>query len=153
MALLSPALAQETVDENTWAEQAVEAPAGMTPAEKEPTCFDQWNKMFELRGTNKIEDGTYKNVIVSVRKDENAECFVGKVFVRKGMVEHIYAMVEGGGYELFIKKYRSDSPWDVRNGISSPRITSDDEIVNVLFIDQLKPKKKPYVKAPLPTMD
>lgn len=117
------------------------------------TCFEKWEQLFSERGANSVEDGTHNNIIISVRNGVEADCYVGKAVVREGVVKSIYAMVEGGSHEIFIRKYQHATPQTVYNGISKARITVDDELVNVLFIENLKPKQRELVRAPDPQLD
>lgn len=124
-------------------------------AEFAPTanCYEKWEGMLSARGAERVEDGTHNNVVITVRNGVYADCYVGKCTVSKGIVEHIYAMVEGGGYEIFLRKYQHNTPMTVYNGVSKTRITVDDELVNVLFVENIKEKQRALVRAPEPQLE
>lgn len=136
--------------------QGTEEAVAMTTEESavemiaEPTCFQKWDNMFSTRGANKVEDGTNQNIIITIRTEEDSDCYIGKATVEAGKVKHVYAMVEGGGYELFIRKYQHETPQTISNGVSKTRITANDELVNILFTENIKAKKRDLVRAPEP---
>lgn len=126
--------------------------------ESEGNCYQKYAVVFEKRGANDVEDGWHNNVIISIRKGSKAECFNGKCFVNKGIVEQVFIKFNDGNFEPVNKKYKGDEkgnviPMTVVNGISRTEITKDDELINIMFIEKIKPKKKEYEKAPDPNFD
>ena len=43
--------------------------------EAELSCYSKYEKVFEKRGATEVHDGTYDNVIISIRKGSMADCF------------------------------------------------------------------------------
>lgn len=125
-----------------------------TPANVEPpvekNCYQKWADLFEERGVYAIEDSLYENVVVTIRKSEMAECYYGRVRVIEGKVNRIQIKYEDGTFVDLEKQFRHTKPVGITNGISTSRVTMDDEIVNVLFVMKIKPKKKQFAKAPDP---
>ncbi len=119
----------------------------------ENSCFLQYSRVFESRGANIVENGTYDNVIISVRQGSRNDCYKGKVIVEKNAVITMYLKFTDGQYELFdpVFKFKQDAA--ITNGISKTLVTTDDKLINVLFVNHIKPKKKSYEKAPLPSID
>lgn len=128
--------------------------------EETPTnCYLKWAKLFEERGAEDVEDGTHDQIIITFRRGTKAECFNGKVEVKSGKITGIWLRFEGGTYEPLEKKYKHNEKNQVTNdikivnGISTTLVTEDDQLINVIFIKKLKPKKKAYEKAPEPGVD
>ena len=119
--------------------------------EEEPiNCFEKWAKKFETRGADEVADGTYTDIIITVRNGSNANCFVGKCEVKEGKIIAMYMRLEDGKYELYKRKGRYEQTITINNGMSKTFITTDEELINVLFIKKLKPKKAEFQKAPDP---
>ena len=116
----------------------------------EPNCYQKYSAVFEERGAYAVGDSLYEDVIVTVRRGDQADCFYGRVRVTDGVMSRIQIKFEDGTYTDLKKKYRHDTPIKIANGMSEPRVTVDDEIVNVLFIQKIKPKRKEFAKAPDP---
>ncbi len=119
-------------------------------------CYVQWQKAFDGRGANKVSDGTYDDVILSIRSadGERADCYLAKVTVKDGAVRDIQIKFVNGKYEQFVTNYKyEDSKATVTNGITKTLQTADNELVNVIFTNHLKPKKTEYQRAPLPNID
>lgn len=121
--------------------------------EEEPNCYLKWAQKFEARGAEDVADGTYTDVIVTFRNSSNAECFNGKCEVKDGKITNIYTKMEDGTYSLVKKKLRYDFAITITNGISKTLLTMEDELINVLFVKKIKPKKASFEKAPEPTDD
>ena len=130
-----------------------QVPAGTE--EVEPNCYQKYAKLFESRGALDVEDGTYSDVIISIRRGSNADCYNGKVEVVKGAITNMYIKFSDGTFEKIERKYKNDPPvMHIVNGMSSTLITKDDEsLYNVLFVKKIKPKKKEYQRAPEPASD
>jgi hypothetical protein len=121
---------------------------------EENNCYTKWAQKFEDRGADDVADGTYNDVIISVRSGADAECYNGKCDVKEGKVVAMYLKMEDGSYELIKKKPRYDNvPLVITNGMSSPLLTMESELINVLFVKKIKPKKAGFVKAAEPTDD
>jgi hypothetical protein len=116
----------------------------------EPTCYQKYAAVFEKRGAHTVEDGTYEDVVVSVRYGNTADCFMGSVTVKDGKMGPISIKFEDGTFTPLKKKYKHNVPITITNGISTPQVTVDDEIVSVLFVMNIKPKPKEFAKAPEP---
>lgn len=122
-----------------------------------PTCYQKYEKVFEERGASEVKDGTYDDIIISIRYRSQADCFLGKVRVVGGSVDVNSIMIkfEDGTYEEFKKIYKEAgiNSTSIINGISKTLVTMEDELINVLFVQNIKKKKQPYKKAPEPSFD
>lgn len=124
--------------------------------ETDQTCYQKYAAIFEKRGATEVADGIYNDVIISFRKGSMAECYYGKVEVRnqKININEMYLRFEDNTYEKVVRKYRyPDQSIDINNGMSRTMITVDDELITILFVKKIKPKKKSYSKAPDPNFD
>ena len=119
----------------------------------ESNCYLRWAQKFEARGADDVADGIYTDVIITVRHGSEAECYNGKCEVKEGKVAAMYRTLEDGSYELLKMKLRYDFPITVTNGMSKTVVTYEDELINVLFIKKIKPKKAGFIKAAEPTDD
>ncbi len=120
----------------------------------ETNCYLKWAQKFEERGAEPVADGTYTDVIISFRNGGEAECFNGKVDVKGGNVIAMYLKKEDGSYEIVTKKSKYEKvPVTITNGMSSTIVTKDDELINVLFVKKILPKKAGFEKAADPTDD
>jgi hypothetical protein len=117
-------------------------------------CYIKWAQKFEERGAEEVEDGAYTDVIITFRSGSTADCFNGKAEVKDGKVTGMYLRLEDGNYEPVTRKWKYEiKEVTITNGISKTLITKDDVLINVLFVKKIKPKKKGYEKAPVPTDD
>lgn len=124
--------------------------------ESQLSCYQKYATVFEKRGAYKVTDGVYDDVIITFRKGSMADCFYGKVTVKNGNINiyEMYLKLEGNTFEKIHRKFRyPDQVIDVQNGMSRTMITVDDELITVLFVKKIKPKKKAYLKAPDPNFD
>jgi len=124
--------------------------------EENVTCHQKYARVFEGRGAYPVADGVYDNVIITFRKGSMAECLYGKVTVQKEEINtyEMYLKFEDNTYEKITRKFRyPDEKITIENGMSRTMITVDDELITVLFIKNIKPKKKSYVKAADPDFD
>jgi len=124
----------------------------------ELTCYSKYAKVFEKRGAKEVVDGTYDDVIISIRKGSMADCFYGKVTVKDGSIDYqnMHLKFEDATYEkldLRFKYKEKGKVVGIVNGISNVILTEDEELVNVLFVKNIKPKKKKYAKAAEPDFD
>jgi hypothetical protein len=120
------------------------------------TCYHKYASVFEKRGAYEVEDGTYSDVIITLRQGTMADCFYGKVNVKDGTIDYknMYLTFEDGTYEKLEYKFRYQAkPIKIVNGISTVILTEEDQLINVLFVKKIKPKKKQYKKAADPNFD
>lgn len=125
-------------------------------AEPEATCFTKYAKVFEKRGAFEVNDSTYEDVIITIRKGTMADCFYGKVTVKGGhiLVNSLHLRFEDDTYEKLDLKFKyQKKPIGINNGISNIIFTEEEELINVLFVKKIKPKKKKYAKAAEPVFD
>lgn len=118
-------------------------------------CYQKYIKVFEVRGANEVKDGTYEDIIVTIRKGSYSDCLIGKVKVINGNIEpgSIHLSFVDGSYEKFDRAYKYDEPIRIINGVSKTMVTMDDELINIMFVDAIKPKKKAFKRAPSPDFD
>ena len=121
--------------------------------EEESNCYLKWAHKFETRGADDVADGSYPDVIITIRNGSEADCFSGKCDVKDGKVVAMYVKLEDGRFEQMKKKSRYEFPVTINNGISKTVLTMEDELINVLFIKKMKPKKAGFEKAAEPTDD
>jgi hypothetical protein len=123
-------------------------------AQDESNCYQDYAKIFESRGAEFVEDGTYDNVVITVRKGTFADCFIGKVTVSNGKIDgdNIQIQMIDKTFEPLEKKSKYDKFLKITNGISKTMVTVEDELINVMFVKSIKPKRKAYNRAPSPTM-
>ena len=126
-----------------------------TSAQSDAGCHEKYVRVFEVRGANEVEDGTHEDVVITVRKGNFSDCFIGKVDVVNGYIDifSIYLTYVDGSYEKFNHNFESKDPVNIINGMSETIITMDDELIKILFVGAIKPKKKSYKKAPEPDFD
>lgn len=117
-------------------------------AESEGNCYQKYAKIFEARGAFDVEDGTYTDVILSFRKGSNADCFNGKVIIENKHVKEMYIKFSDNSFEKVERHWKNDvSKITIVNGISETFLTKEDELINVMFVKKIKPKKKEYQRA------
>jgi hypothetical protein len=130
------------------------AQTAVKKAEEASNCYTKWAQKFQDRGADDVADGTYTDVIITFRTGGDAECYNGKCDVKDGRVTAMYIKTEDGSYEQVKKKSRYENvPLVITNGMSSPLLTMESELINVLFVKKIKPKKAGFVKAADPTDD
>lgn len=123
------------------------------------TCYAQWTAAFNARGSEDVADGWHEGVIVSIRYTSGKnDCLMGKVQIKDGKIQTIYLKYVDNKYEQYrpeAKKNINDNTLKIPpgSGISSTLRLNDDTMVNIIFKDKLKPKKKSYQQAPLPDLD
>lgn len=119
------------------------------------TCFEKYVEAFERRGAQNVEDTVHEEVVVAIRKGERGDCFMGKAVVKDGIVVKTHLMVEDSTYEQMSYDYKhKEVKAEIVNGVSRTKVTEDEgKLVNVLFIDHMKPKQKEYIRAPEPDFD
>jgi hypothetical protein len=120
------------------------------------TCHQKYSKVFEKRGAFVVEDGVYDNVIITFRKGSMADCLYGKVKVQNGEINtyEMYLKFEDDTYEKIKRQYRyPEEKITIENGMSRTMITVDDELITILFVKSIRPKKKKYIQAAEPDFD
>ena len=125
-------------------------------AQDNTNCYQKYAEVFEIRGANEVPDGTYDDVIITIRKRGFADCFIGKVDVKGGRVllNSMRLSFVDDTYEPFVRSYKNtNEPIIIIGGISKTLLTKDEELVNVIFTKFLKPKKKAFKRAPEPNFD
>lgn len=123
-------------------------------AQDSGNCYQDYAKVFETRGAEEVADGTYDDVVITIRKGTFADCFIGKVTVEGGKIDgnNIQIQMIDKTFEQLEKKSKYDKFLNITNGISKTMVTVEDELINVMFVKSIKPKKKAYNRAPMPSM-
>ncbi len=123
--------------------------------DKAKSCYREYIEVFEQRGAKNVENGVHENVVVTVRKGDRANCYMGKAKVKSGVVQNVHLMVSDSTYEELGYKFKHpEVDFEIVNGIAGPKVTDEKEkLVNVLFVEHIKPKQKEYMKAPDPDFD
>lgn len=116
-------------------------------------CFLRLQKAFNVRGANPVSNDMHRNVIVSYfQTDGTAFCIGGKARVENGKIVSIFLQYDDNTYELMEKDFynsKKQKP-QIVNGISEMIFNADGEKFKIIFIDQLKAKKKSYKSVALP---
>lgn len=125
----------------------------LTSVAQEATCFDKLEKAFEERGAYTVADDMHRNVIISFFENGEVYCIKGKARVENGVITSIFFFYDDNTSELLNRKFYNDNkqPPRINNGISEMITTEDGEKFKIVFIDQLKPKKKKFKEAELPS--
>ena len=125
------------------------------------SCFKEWYALFKERGAKPIEDGTHE-VIITLRKEDYAECFLGKIDVAGGKIASKLSIQKvDGTYAEFDKRvseaYQNsegvlkEEMRSINNGMSAPVILADGESIRLFFYKSLGDKPKANKKAPPPS--
>ena len=117
------------------------------------TCYDEYRKVFENRGANPVQDGVHDNVILTIRTGDNAECYVVRVVVKEAQIAEVDVYFDDESYAKKEFDWKDEKAWSIHNGMSFTKMTKDDEMVNVMFTDVIKPKKKKMKTAPKPNFE
>lgn len=126
----------------------------LTAQTQEGSCYNQWAKAFEIRGADDVKDGWHEGVVLTIRTGSKTTCLTAKVQVEAGNVKEIFIKYVDGKFEVYKPEWKyTDQKGVITNGISHTLQTMDDDLVNVIFINHLKAKKKAYELAPLPGID
>lgn len=115
-------------------------------------CFIRLQKAFDDRGSYTVADDMHKDVIISYFEDGGSYCVSGKVRVENGTIVSIFLQYDDNTYELMEKKFYNSKkmPPTIVNGITEMIYNQDGEKFKIVFIGQLKPKKKGYKEVVLP---
>lgn len=122
-------------------------------------CFEEYYNSFSTRGAIPVKDGEHQ-IVISIRKDGNCECIEGKVNVIGGKIKGpVMVKKEDGSYEPTKKKLNPNTGKGendlgavnfIHKGMSPTISTSEMDVVNLFFVDCLKPEVKKNVAAPSP---
>ena len=117
-------------------------------------CFERLEKAFNERGSQAIVDNTYDEIIISyLSLDGSSYCVEGKVRVKNGTIETIWTTYENGEQVYLEDRFSNlkKQPPSIVNGISEViRNASTGEKFRIVFIKQLKPKRKALKQASIP---
>ncbi|UTW64194.1 hypothetical protein KFE98_08670 [bacterium SCSIO 12741] len=113
-------------------------------------CYEKYRRAFNERGAEEVVDSTYDNIIISIRDGQTTNCYLGKVTVKNGKVllDNFFIKLEDDTYENVAPQFKTYAPVEIKNGISQIILDRHDALYNVVFIGNIKPKKKGYMKAP-----
>jgi hypothetical protein len=119
---------------------------------QDQSCFERLEKAFSERGSYTVSDDIHRNVIISFFENSDVYCVKGKARVENGTVSSIFIYFDDNTSELYDKKFynQKKQPPIITNGISEMATTSDGEKFRVVFIDNIKPKKKSFQQAVIP---
>ena len=116
-------------------------------------CFERLEKAFDERGSEAIVDDVHKEVFISyLLPDGSSYCIEGKVRVKNGLIESIFTLYEDGTYDFMEDKFYNSKkqPPAIVNGISEVITNTAGDRFRIVFIKQLKPKRKAAKKASIP---
>ncbi|HIP31774.1 MAG TPA: hypothetical protein EYG86_03340 [Crocinitomicaceae bacterium] len=116
-------------------------------------CFLRLQKAFDARGAFTVADDMHRNVIVSYfYQGGSSDCRAGKARVENGLIVSVFLQYDDNTYELLEDKFFNSKkqPPRIVNGISEMIFNSDNEKFKIVFIEQLRPKKKAYKSVVLP---
>ncbi len=128
-------------------------------AQTKGSCFFEYYDLFVQRGVNPIPDGV-QNVIVTVRDTKDNSCFatMGLIEVKGGKIigqlklknrAGEYVKPKGSLHPNYRKEETGSKPdYSIKGGMSQNFLTKEMKIVNVFFIDYLKPQAPSLVDAP-----
>ena len=122
---------------------------------RELTCYNKWSQKFDERGAEEVEDGVYKDVIITSRIGAKANCWSGTAEVRNKKLVKCFIIKEDNTEEEVTRTWKNNSNKEVSiiNGISTSMITVHNELINVLWPKKIKAKKAAAKKAPDPSDD
>lgn len=120
---------------------ALSASATAQPKAAEPDCHAKWAARFAERLADPVTDGTYTDVIITIRQDSHAQCMNGKAIVAGGRVTRIFLSLGDGSFEEVQRTWKDRSNENVRvvNGMSGTMVSTRSEQFNVLWPRKLRP--------------
>jgi hypothetical protein len=129
--------------------------SAQTAATAQENCYHEYYAAFRDRGAKAVPDGEIK-VVVSVRKENDCTCFMGKIKVVAGKpTNSLLIEREDGTFQRFEfvphpKYQKSETKFTnyIMNGMSPTYLSSNDEMINLFFIDYLNPVPAKYKVAP-----
>lgn len=118
------------------------------------SCYEKYREVFENRGAYDAEDGNHENVILSTRaKDGTTECIMSSAVIQNGEIVKVLVIYEDETKDIMEFDFKDNVSWTVFNGMSRTRVTKQNQQIDLMFTDLIKPKKKKLKKAPLPDFD
>ena len=119
---------------------------------KELNCYEKMEAAFKERGAYTIADEMHRRVIVSFFEGDNVMCVNGKVRVENSKISSIFLQFSDATYEIMDVKFYNQNKQapSINNGISELILTADGQKLKVVFIEQLRPKKKQFQQATIP---
>ncbi len=139
-----------------------QAPAKKPATASSNSCFSEWYNTFRERGAKPIPDGTHE-VIITVRNEDNSDCYLGKVSVENGkIVPPLYVQKQDGSFETYatlgkkldpswVASQNKESIYEITDGMSVTFYTSDKEMGKIFFYTFVNDKPKSNKKAPSPS--
>jgi len=120
---------------------------------QEKNCFQVYEDAFKERGAFTVSDNIYRNVMISFFEGEEVFCVRGKVRVENGYVTSIFYYYDDNTEELYDKRFHNlkGEPPAISNGISEMIVNADRERFRIVFIDNLKPKRKQLQRMDIPS--
>ena len=130
-----------------------------TAAQEKANCYIDYLAMFNQRGTLPVPDGV-QNVIVTIRNNADKSCvsMVGTIEVKANQIVGKLMLKTKQGEmvkpkEKLNEKYESTSSpltanYNIKDAMSSTFLTQNNKVVNLFFIDYLKPKDPAMAEAP-----
>lgn len=115
-------------------------------------CFTRLQKAFDDRGAYSVADDMHRNVIITYFQEGGSYCISGKGRVENGLIVSIFLQYDDNTYELMDQKFYNakKQPPIIVNGITEMIYNADGEKFKIVFIDQLKPKRKGYKTVNIP---
>jgi hypothetical protein len=122
-------------------------------------CYGEWYTLFRERGAKTIPDGT-QEIVISIRKDGYAQCFMGKVDVENGKMKMpVFIAKEDGSYQPLsetglqldpasLAGKTPDALTSITDGMSVTAYTTDHETVKLFFFKFVNDKPKKNKVAP-----
>ena len=119
---------------------------------KDLNCFEKMESAFKERGAYTVADEMHRKVIVSFFEGDDVMCVNGKVRVENGKISSIFLQYSDATYEIMDVKFYNQNKQapSISNGISEMIQTADGQRLRIVFIEQLRPKKKQFQQATLP---
>lgn len=120
---------------------------------QEKNCFQVYEDAFKELGAFTVSDNIYRNVMISFFEGEEVFCVRGKVRVENGYVTSIFYYYDDNTEELYDKRFHNlkGEPPTISNGISEMIVNADRERFRIVFIDNLKPKRKQLQRMEIPS--
>jgi len=140
-----------------FAQTKAASSAKAAPSSKD--CYGEWYTLFRERGAKPIPDGT-QEIVISIRKDNYAQCFMGKVDVENGKIKMpVYLAKEDGSFQTLSETGLQLDPasiaakdpaslTSITDGMSVTAYTTDHETVKLFFYKFVNDKPKKNKVAP-----
>lgn len=121
------------------------------------SCFDDYNYMFNNRGTNPVPDGMQKVTVSVADAHGKANCRVGQIMVKNNaIVLPLYipradgSMTETSGSldRAFYREAEGKVSFKIENAMSAIFFLEGKRKARLYFIDYLKPEPGQTIKAP-----